>query len=65
MDNRSFGLNDEVNLATRSPELAARLTQDLERDITQSDRITYERWKQRPIFERIFETAGWFFQRQQ
>jgi cardiolipin synthase len=65
MDNRSFGLNDEVNLATRSPELAARLTQDLERDITQSDHITYERWKQRPIFERIFETAGWFFQRQQ
>jgi cardiolipin synthase len=65
MDNRSFGLNDEVNLAARSPGLAERLTQDLERDLTQSDRVTYEEWKHRPLFERIFEKIGWFFQRQQ
>jgi cardiolipin synthase A/B len=64
-DNRSFGINDEVNLAARSPELAARLIQDFENDLQQSRRITYEEWKRRPIWERTFETVGWFFQRQQ
>jgi cardiolipin synthase A/B len=64
-DNRSFGINDEVNLAARSPELAARLTRDFEDDLAQSQRITYEEWKRRPIWERTFENVGWFFQRQQ
>ncbi|HET9741863.1 MAG TPA: phospholipase D-like domain-containing protein [Terriglobales bacterium] len=64
-DNRSFGINDEVNLAARSPELAARLTQDFENDLAQSRKVTYEEWKRRPIWERAFESVGWFFQRQQ
>jgi len=64
-DNRSFGINDEVNLAARSPELAARLTQDFQADLAQSRRVTYEQWKQRPVWERGFETVGWFLQRQQ
>lgn len=64
-DNRSFGINDEVNLAARSPELAARLIRDFENDLAQSRRITYEEWKQRPVWERTFESVGWFFQRQQ
>ena len=64
-DNRSFGINDEVNLAARSPELAARLTHDFQQDLAQSRRITYEDWKQRPVWERAFETVGWFLQRQQ
>lgn len=64
-DNRSFGINDEVNLAARSPELAARLTQDFENDLAQSRKVTYEEWKRRPIWERAFESVGWFFRRQQ
>ena len=64
-DNRSFGINDEVNLAARSPELATRLTHDFQQDLAQSRRITYEDWKQRPVWERAFETVGWFLQRQQ
>jgi cardiolipin synthase len=64
-DNRSFGINDEVNLAARNADLAARLTQDFQNDLAQSRRITYEDWKQRPVWERAFETLGWFFQRQQ
>jgi cardiolipin synthase len=64
-DNRSFGINDEVNLAARSPELATRLTHDFENDLAQSRRITYDEWKKRPVGERVFEKVGWFFQRQQ
>jgi len=65
LDNRSFGLNDEVNLAARSPELAQRLTQDLEHDLTQRDRITYAQCKKRPLFARVFDNPGWFLQRPQ
>lgn len=64
-DNRSFGINDEVNLATRSPALAERLTQDFQNDLAQSRQVTYAEWKKRPVWERAFETAGWFLQRQQ
>jgi cardiolipin synthase len=64
-DNRSFGINDEVNLAARSSELAARLIQDFENDLKQSRRITYDEWQRRPIWERTFDIIGWFFQRQQ
>ncbi|MBV9073484.1 MAG: cardiolipin synthase B, partial [Acidobacteria bacterium] len=64
-DNRSFGINDEVNLAARSLELAGSLIQDFQEDLQQCRRITYDEWKRRPIWERSFETAGWFFQRQQ
>lgn len=64
-DNRSFGINDEVNLAARSLELATRLIQDFENDLQQSQRISYDEWKRRPIWERALDTIGWFFQRQQ
>ena len=64
-DNRSFGINDEVNLATRSPELAERLTQDFRADLAQCRKVSYAEWRKRPVWERAFETAGWFLQRQQ
>ena len=41
-DNRSFGLNDEVNLAARCAPLAARLGEDFDRDLQRSRRITLE-----------------------
>src|SRR5438874_4992623 len=55
-DNRSLGINDEVNLATRSPELASRLTQDFQHDLAECRRVTYDQWKKRPVWERAFET---------
>ena len=64
-DNRSFGLNDEVNLAARDPELAARLTQDFVADLAESIQITLESWKHRSVFERLNEALGWVLQRQQ
>ena len=40
IDNRSFEHNDEINLAMRDPEVAARLLRDYERDLTESDEVT-------------------------
>jgi cardiolipin synthase A/B len=57
-DSRSFSINDEVNLAVLDPVLAARLTQDFQKDVSDSKEITFEQWKRRPHFERANE---WFF----
>lgn len=64
-DNRSFGLNDEVNLAACDPELAARLGRDMAEDLKQSTRVSLQEWTRRPVFERAPELLGWLFERQQ
>lgn len=64
-DNRSFGINDEVNLATQCAALAARLNEDFERDLSQSHRVTLEEWNRRSIGERILETLGRVIERHQ
>lgn len=64
-DNRSFGLNDEVNLAARDASVAAQLTRDFVADIAASREITFADWKRRPLPERLHEAIGWAFQRQQ
>lgn len=64
-DNRSFGLNDEVNLAAHDAELCQRLEQDFESDLQQSEQITYETWRRRPMLERAPELLGWVLQREQ
>jgi cardiolipin synthase A/B len=64
-DNRSFGLNDEVNLAARCGPLANRLEEDFARDLAQSRCITYEEWSRRPWRERIVETLGRILERNQ
>ena len=64
-DNRSFGLNDEVNLAARNPEFVQRLEQDFVQDLAKSKQITYEAWRHRPVLERAPELLGWVLERQQ
>jgi cardiolipin synthase len=64
-DNRSFGLNDEVNLAVADSELAARLLHDFDSDLAESDDITYENWRRRSFFGRAHEWLGWILERQQ
>jgi cardiolipin synthase len=64
-DNRSFGLNDEVNLAVRDPALAMRLEADMSRDLQESRRVSLEEWRHRPVTERAPELLGWIFERQQ
>jgi cardiolipin synthase len=64
-DNRSFGLNDEVNLAMREPGFVERLEFDFVNDLAQSKRVTYEEWRHRPVLERAPELLGWVLARQQ
>jgi cardiolipin synthase len=64
-DNRSFGLNDEVNLALCDPAVAQRLEADTANDLLESRRVTLDEWRHRPIAERAPELLGWIFERQQ
>ncbi|HWG19072.1 MAG TPA: phospholipase D-like domain-containing protein [Terracidiphilus sp.] len=64
-DNRSFGINDEVNLAVRDAAVARRLESDFKTDLRQSQRVSLEDWRRRPVSERATELLGWVFERQQ
>ncbi len=63
-DNRSFGLNDEVNVAAPDSGLAQRLHEDFETDLAKSQRVTYEEWSHRPLHERVVEWASRLLERQ-
>jgi len=64
-DNRSFGINDEVNLAIRDHAVAARFENDMALDLEQSRRVSLEEWRRRPLTERATELMGLVFERQQ
>ncbi len=64
-DNRSFGINDEVNLAVKDAAVATRLEQDMLTDLQESRRISLDAWRHRPVSERATELLGWVFERQQ
>jgi len=64
-DNRSFGLNDEVNLVVLDAELAAQLKTQFDADITRGMRVQYDQWKKRSLWERGIEMAGFLIERQQ
>jgi cardiolipin synthase len=64
-DNRSFGINDEVNLAACDREFTGRLEQDFRCDAAQGREITLSEWSRRSIWERAPELLGWVFERQQ
>jgi cardiolipin synthase len=63
-DNRSFRLNDEANLNVYDRAFAARLERVFEADLRASRRMTYERWKQRPAWERVKEQVSSFLSSQ-
>jgi cardiolipin synthase A/B len=64
-DSRSFGLNDEVNLAACDETLATQLEHDFQADLAESKRITYPEWRRRSPFERVHEWLGWLVERQE
>jgi cardiolipin synthase len=64
-DNRSFGLNDEVNLAGCDEKLASSLDQLFQQDLGRSRVISYQEWKSRPWHEKLREWFGWLLQRQE
>ncbi len=64
-DNRSFGINDEVNLAVCDANFAGQLERDTSLDLLESRRVSLEEWTRRPLTERAPELLGWIFERQQ
>ncbi|HKA36419.1 MAG TPA: phospholipase D-like domain-containing protein [Thermoanaerobaculia bacterium] len=54
-DNRSFRLNDEINLAVYDRDVGRRLEEIFEKDLARSRRYTLEQWRGRPIRERLTE----------
>jgi cardiolipin synthase len=54
-DNRSFALNEELNLTVYDSGLARRLEEAFEQDLKYSRKITYEEWNSRGIGERVYE----------
>lgn len=54
-DNRSLELNDELNLAVTSRDLATRFLQDFEHDLTRSRRLVLEEWRRRPLLKKVRE----------
>ncbi len=65
IDNRSFEHNDEVNVAMRDRDLAARLLEDYERDLEDSEEMTLDRWRRRPVWEKVVGRFVWILERQQ
>jgi cardiolipin synthase len=64
-DHRSFSINDEANIASCNPELAARLREDFAHDLATCEEITYHKWRRRPVWEKMQESFGWILERQQ
>jgi len=63
-DNRSFGLNDEVNVAVLQKTLAARLEADFAADLAESAAMTMEQWRRRALAERAFASVARLLERQ-
>jgi len=54
-DNRSFALNQELNLTVYDRGVAHRLEDIFQEDLKYSQKITYEQWQSRSIVERFIE----------
>ena len=63
-DNRSFGLNDEVNVAVQQRGLAARLEADFAADLAHCLPVRLEDWRRRALSERAFAALARVLERQ-
>jgi cardiolipin synthase len=55
LDNRSFALNQEINVTVYDRNVAQRLEEIFNNDLKFAKSITYEEWKSRGIIERLFD----------
>ena len=53
LDNRSFALNEEINLIVYDVAVAGQLEKAFQDDLKHSKRLTYEAWKSRPLLEKF------------
>ena len=64
-DSRSFDLNDEVNLATPDPDLSGEIDREFDSDLARCEKMTYEKWLKRPLYEKAAATIGRIIERQE
>ena len=55
LDNRSFALNQELNLVVHDAAIAGKLERAFKEDLNHSQKLTYEAWKARPFSEKVLE----------
>jgi cardiolipin synthase len=55
LDNRSFALNEEVNLIVYDARFAQRMENIFHEDLRHAKKLTYETWASRPWSEKILE----------
>ena len=55
LDNRSFALNEEINLVVYDAAIAGALEKAFQEDLKHSKKLTYEAWKSRPLKEKFLE----------
>jgi len=55
LDNRSFALNDELNLVVYDPGVARRLEKVFADDLSHSKKVDYESWRRRGLIDRTME----------
>jgi cardiolipin synthase len=58
LDNRSFALNDELNVIFYSPAVAQRMEEVFREDLAYSRKVTYEAWSKRGFKERFLELVA-------
>lgn len=58
MDNRSFALNEELNLCILGHEVVTELGKHFQEDLDESQELDMETWKRRPFRKRLSEYAG-------
>ncbi|HUP48684.1 MAG TPA: cardiolipin synthase [Thermoanaerobaculia bacterium] len=63
-DDRSFRLNDEVNVNIYDAGIAGRMEQMFLEDLDRSREITLPKWFRRPLFDRLKENFADLFKRQ-
>lgn len=63
-DIRSFRLNDEASLNVYDRTLAARMTEVFERDLQRAEQYSLERWRARPLRQKLGEKLVFPFRSQ-
>ncbi|CAA9243270.1 MAG: Cardiolipin synthetase [uncultured Acidimicrobiales bacterium] len=57
LDHRSLGLDDEVNIAVRDPQIVSEVARQFLEDLELSKEFDLERWGQRTLAKRVAEAA--------
>lgn len=64
LDDRSFVLNDEINMSLTDPAFVADLDAQSLDDLAHSEKIILHKWIKRPLMARVVETASGLLRRQ-